>query len=75
MTTVPFPAATITGYPRIGRRRELKKALEAYWAGRSTREELESAAASPTSPTPRAGSASTRASCWPAATPGALPSS
>ena len=45
MTTVPFPAATITGYPRIGRRRELKKALEAYWAGRSTREELESAAA------------------------------
>jgi 5-methyltetrahydropteroyltriglutamate--homocysteine methyltransferase len=45
MTTAPFPAATITGYPRIGRRRELKKALEAYWAGRSTREELESAAA------------------------------
>jgi len=45
MTTVPFPAATITGYPRIGRRRELKKALEAYWAGRSTRQELETAAA------------------------------
>ncbi|MFI7483162.1 5-methyltetrahydropteroyltriglutamate--homocysteine S-methyltransferase [Kocuria sp. M1R5S2] len=45
-TAVPaFPAATITGYPRIGRRRELKKALEAYWAGRSTREELETAAA------------------------------
>ncbi|MFF0944535.1 5-methyltetrahydropteroyltriglutamate--homocysteine S-methyltransferase [Kocuria sp. CPCC 205300] len=41
----PFPAATITGYPRIGRRRELKKALESYWAGRSTREELETTAA------------------------------
>ncbi|MGQ1796113.1 5-methyltetrahydropteroyltriglutamate--homocysteine S-methyltransferase [Kocuria oceani] len=43
-SAVPFPAATITGYPRIGRRRELKQALEAYWAGRSTREELETAA-------------------------------
>ncbi|MCM3686647.1 5-methyltetrahydropteroyltriglutamate--homocysteine S-methyltransferase [Kocuria rosea] len=43
--TTPFPAATITGYPRIGRRRELKKALEAYWAGRSSRAELEAVAA------------------------------
>jgi 5-methyltetrahydropteroyltriglutamate--homocysteine methyltransferase len=32
--TTPFPTATITGYPRIGARREQKKALEAYWAGR-----------------------------------------
>lgn len=32
--TTPFPAATITGYPRIGRRRELKTALESLWAGR-----------------------------------------
>ncbi|WP_427131054.1 5-methyltetrahydropteroyltriglutamate--homocysteine S-methyltransferase [Pseudarthrobacter sp. S9] len=30
----PFPAASILGYPRIGRRRELKKAVEAYWAGK-----------------------------------------
>ncbi|MCW3059349.1 MAG: 5-methyltetrahydropteroyltriglutamate--homocysteine S-methyltransferase [Capsulimonas sp.] len=28
------------GYPRIGARRELKKALESYWAGRSTQPEL-----------------------------------
>lgn len=28
-----FPAASLLGYPRIGRRRELKKAVEAYWAG------------------------------------------
>lgn len=26
-------SSTILGYPRIGRRRELKRALEAYWAG------------------------------------------
>lgn len=30
----PFPSASILGYPRIGRRRELKKAVEAYWAGK-----------------------------------------
>jgi 5-methyltetrahydropteroyltriglutamate--homocysteine methyltransferase len=29
-----FPAASLLGYPRIGRRRELKKAIEAYWAGK-----------------------------------------
>ncbi len=29
-----FPTATILGYPRIGRNRELKRAVEAYWAGR-----------------------------------------
>src|SRR5690606_2328048 len=28
------------GFPRIGVKRELKKALEAYWAGQSTEEEL-----------------------------------
>ncbi|WP_309130457.1 5-methyltetrahydropteroyltriglutamate--homocysteine S-methyltransferase [Brevibacterium sp.] len=32
--TTPFPTATITGYPRIGPNRELKKALESLWAGR-----------------------------------------
>ena len=32
--TAPFPKATIEGYPRIGANRELKRALESYWAGR-----------------------------------------
>ena len=31
-----FPAGTILGYPRIGPRRELKKALESFWAGRAS---------------------------------------
>ncbi|WP_425953714.1 5-methyltetrahydropteroyltriglutamate--homocysteine S-methyltransferase [Xylanimonas sp. McL0601] len=39
----PFPGGTILGYPRIGRRRELKRALEARWAGRTTDAELEAA--------------------------------
>ena len=34
-------ASTVHGYPRIGGRRELKVATEAYWAGRTTAEELE----------------------------------
>jgi 5-methyltetrahydropteroyltriglutamate--homocysteine methyltransferase len=33
------------GYPRIGPRRELKAALEAFWAGRTTEAELQEAAA------------------------------
>lgn len=41
----PFPTGTILGYPRIGPHRELKRALEAFWAGRSTAEELEGVAA------------------------------
>ncbi|SDZ44356.1 5-methyltetrahydropteroyltriglutamate--homocysteine S-methyltransferase [Herbiconiux ginsengi] len=40
-----FPAGTILGYPRIGRRRELKKAVEAFWAGTISADELESTAA------------------------------
>jgi 5-methyltetrahydropteroyltriglutamate--homocysteine methyltransferase len=32
--------ATILGYPRIGPRRELKRALESYWDGASTADEL-----------------------------------
>ncbi|VTN99681.1 5-methyltetrahydropteroyltriglutamate/homocysteine S-methyltransferase [Klebsiella pneumoniae] len=28
------------GFPRVGLRRELKKAQESYWAGNATREEL-----------------------------------
>ncbi len=45
MTTTAFPTGTILGYPRIGRRRELKKAVEAFWAGKITADELESTAA------------------------------
>lgn len=37
MTTVNFPAATIVGYPRIGRFRKLKKAVEAFWKGAASR--------------------------------------
>ncbi|MGW2158722.1 5-methyltetrahydropteroyltriglutamate--homocysteine S-methyltransferase [Nonomuraea sp. NPDC001699] len=37
----PFPTSTVLGYPRIGPRRELKRALESYWDGRSGRAELE----------------------------------
>ena len=40
-----FPKGTILGYPRIGRRRELKKAVEAFWAGTLTSDELETQAA------------------------------
>lgn len=40
MTTTPFPTATILGYPRIGRNRELKRAVESYWAGRTSAEDL-----------------------------------
>lgn len=43
--TSTFPTGTILGYPRIGRRRELKKAVEAFWAGTITAEQLEQAAA------------------------------
>ena len=39
-----FPAGTILGYPRIGKNRELKRALEAFWKGASTAAELESTA-------------------------------
>ncbi|WFE30921.1 5-methyltetrahydropteroyltriglutamate--homocysteine S-methyltransferase [Micromonospora sp. WMMD975] len=31
--TTSFGQSTVLGYPRIGARRELKKAVEAYWAG------------------------------------------
>jgi 5-methyltetrahydropteroyltriglutamate--homocysteine methyltransferase len=37
--------STVLGYPRIGARRELKKATEAYWAGRETAAGLEETAA------------------------------
>ncbi|GEM00182.1 5-methyltetrahydropteroyltriglutamate--homocysteine S-methyltransferase [Cellulomonas terrae] len=40
-----FPASSVLGYPRIGPRRELKKALEAFWAGRTSADEVEATAA------------------------------
>ena len=43
--TAAFPVGTILGYPRIGRRRELKKAVEAFWAGSIGAEELEATSA------------------------------
>ncbi|HEY8717152.1 5-methyltetrahydropteroyltriglutamate--homocysteine S-methyltransferase [Pengzhenrongella sp.] len=50
MTALPalsvpdFPSGTILGYPRIGPRRELKKAIESFWAGRSTADDVEATA-------------------------------
>jgi 5-methyltetrahydropteroyltriglutamate--homocysteine methyltransferase len=46
-TTTPpaFPTGSVLGYPRIGPRRELKKALESFWAGKSGEDELEAVAA------------------------------
>ena len=43
--TIPFPSGTILGYPRIGPHRELKKAVEAFWADTITADELEATAA------------------------------
>ncbi len=43
MTANPTPTplgSTVLGYPRIGPNRELKKALEGYWAGRTGEQEL-----------------------------------
>jgi 5-methyltetrahydropteroyltriglutamate--homocysteine methyltransferase len=40
-----FPAGTILGYPRIGRRRELKRAVEAHWRGDLDADGLETVAA------------------------------
>jgi 5-methyltetrahydropteroyltriglutamate--homocysteine methyltransferase len=37
--------ATIPGYPRIGKNRELKKALEGYWSGKTTEADLLATAA------------------------------
>ncbi|MGJ0203821.1 5-methyltetrahydropteroyltriglutamate--homocysteine S-methyltransferase [Leucobacter sp. gxy201] len=38
--TTPLPHATILGYPRIGRRRELKRAVESFWKGSISEAEL-----------------------------------
>ncbi|HEX6445830.1 MAG TPA: 5-methyltetrahydropteroyltriglutamate--homocysteine S-methyltransferase [Streptosporangiales bacterium] len=42
---LPGIGATVLGYPRIGPRRELKHAVEDYWAGRTGAEALHDAAA------------------------------
>ncbi|MGA7148601.1 MAG: 5-methyltetrahydropteroyltriglutamate--homocysteine S-methyltransferase, partial [Microbacterium sp.] len=43
--TPAFPRGTILGYPRIGRRRELKRAVEAHWSGATDEQTLEATAA------------------------------
>jgi len=43
-TRPDFPHGTILGYPRIGRRRELKRAVEAHWAGALDEPALEATA-------------------------------
>ena len=40
-----LPKATILGYPRIGRRRELKRAIESYWKGELSQDQLVAEAA------------------------------
>ena len=44
MTATQLPNATILGYPRIGRRRELKRAIESFWKGASTEAQLQQTA-------------------------------
>lgn len=39
-----FPSATVLGYPRLGPNRELKRALESYWAQKLSDQALEGAA-------------------------------
>ncbi|WP_433559568.1 5-methyltetrahydropteroyltriglutamate--homocysteine S-methyltransferase [Pseudonocardia xinjiangensis] len=45
MSEIQSPGSTVLGYPRIGPRRELKRAVERYWSGASSAEELQSVAA------------------------------
>ena len=44
MSIAPFPSGTILGYPRIGANRELKKAIEAFWAGRASEADTQATA-------------------------------
>jgi len=37
-------ATYVIGFPRIGEQRELKRALEAYWAGKISQDELKNTA-------------------------------
>ncbi|MEU4156336.1 5-methyltetrahydropteroyltriglutamate--homocysteine S-methyltransferase [Actinoplanes sp. NPDC026670] len=43
--TYTFGQSTVLGYPRIGANRELKRAVEAYWAGSIGADDLEKTAA------------------------------
>jgi 5-methyltetrahydropteroyltriglutamate--homocysteine methyltransferase len=45
VTALPGTVATVYGYPRQGPNRELKKAVEGYWAGRLTADALYQTAA------------------------------
>ncbi|MFI6757548.1 5-methyltetrahydropteroyltriglutamate--homocysteine S-methyltransferase [Micromonospora sp. NPDC050417] len=45
MSTTAFGQSTVLGYPRVGANRELKKAVEAYWAGTIDADSLENIAA------------------------------
>ncbi len=36
--------SSILGFPRIGKNRELKKALESFWGGKCSQQELDSVA-------------------------------
>ena len=56
MTAHAFPSGTILGYPRIGRRRELKRAVEAFWAGRDRRRRARGTAPRPARSPPASGS-------------------
>ena len=44
-TSPSFPTGTILGYPRIGRRRELKRAVESFWKHDISAADLEATAA------------------------------
>ncbi len=44
-TAVPdLGTGTVLGYPRVGPRRELKKSIEAFWAGKATAADAEKTA-------------------------------
>ncbi|WP_435299099.1 5-methyltetrahydropteroyltriglutamate--homocysteine S-methyltransferase [Timonella sp. A28] len=44
-TAPAFPKASVLGYPRIGNQRQLKRAVESFWAGKINATELENIAA------------------------------
>lgn len=45
MSTAPLPPRPVLGYPRIGNQRQLKRAVESYWSGKSSLEDLTETAA------------------------------
>jgi 5-methyltetrahydropteroyltriglutamate--homocysteine methyltransferase len=44
MLSHPLASATNLGFPRMGRHRELKKALEQFWSGKASAEQLQTTA-------------------------------